>query len=54
MKVGDIVKIFAGSKYPPGMIISAHEKSAKVLLVFWNNGLHWIGKSKLEVINETR
>ena len=54
MKVGDIVKIFAASKHPPGMIISAHKKSSKVLLVLWNNELHWLGKSKLEVINASR
>jgi len=49
VKKGDLVKIFAASKQPLGMIVGFH--SAKSVLVFWNNGLHWIGKSQLEVIN---
>ena len=50
MKVGDIVKIFAASLHPPGIIISSHKKSSEVLLVFWNNELHWLAKSNLEAI----
>ena len=57
MKTGDLVKIFAASKQPLGVVVAFADQpqhAVKVALVFWNGGLHWIGQSKLEVVNESR
>ena len=53
MKIGDLVKIFAASLQPCGVIVG-FSPLGKMVLVFWCDDLHWLGQSKLEVVNESR
>ena len=54
MKAGDLVKIFGASKQPHGVIVRLDDRFPNAVFVLQNNDLHWIVKSKLEVISESR
>jgi hypothetical protein len=50
VKIGDLVKIFAASLQPVGLVVGS-SPLGKMMLVFWCDDVHWLGQSKLEVID---